>query len=392
MERTERLTPVQVSGMTGVAAVAAGSRHSLALRSDGTVWSWGYNDYGQLGNGTTSVQVNPVLVPGVRGAIAIGAGADHSLAMTSDGVVWAWGRNSGGQLGDGTKQTRTLPTPLRQSGGTWKVATPTLSYASGTYASELDVTVVCVTPGATIHYTTNGVDPTPTDATVASGSAVHVAETLSLKVRAFKDGQPPSDVTTGSYVLALGPPALSPGAGTYGSDLDVTITAAPGSTIRYTTDGTEPTERSSVYVSPVPVARALTIKAKAWRPGWTASGVSTHIYTLKVLAPALAPNGGAFSAPTDVSVATTTPNAVVHHTLDGRDPTLDDPIVSGTVNINHSTTLRARGWRAGWVTSDTSGGSFNLTLGAAEASTLIRQREPTPRLSTSRSRRPRPAP
>jgi alpha-tubulin suppressor-like RCC1 family protein len=367
---TERLTPVQVNGLTGLVAIAAGSWHSLALRSDGTVWSWGYNSDGQLGDGTTSVHVAPVLVSDVRRAIAIGAGATHSLAVTSDGVVWTWGANSGGQLGDGTKQARTLPMPLSQGGGAWKVGTPTLSFVSGTYASELDVTVSCATPGATIHYTLTGVDPTPTDATVASGSVVHVAETLTLKVRAFKDGQPPSDITTGTYVLALGLPSVSPNTGTYGAELDVTITATPGSTIRYTTDGTEPTEVSPVYVSSIRAAQALTIEAKAWRSGWTASAVSERIYTLKVVAPALAPNGGAFAEATGVAVTTTTPNAVVHYTLDGRDPTLDDPIVSGTVSVDQSTTLRAKGWRAGWLTSDTSGASFNLTLGSAEAPTF----------------------
>lgn len=59
---TDRYTPVQVQGLSGVVAVAAGSDHSLALKSDGTLWAWGYNGYGQLGDGTTTNRYSPVKV------------------------------------------------------------------------------------------------------------------------------------------------------------------------------------------------------------------------------------------------------------------------------------------------------------------------------------------
>ncbi|WP_223631978.1 hypothetical protein [Corallococcus sp. EGB] len=93
----------QVPGLDGIVAVAAGENHSLALRYDGTVWAWGFNVWGQLGNGSTAwVQPLPVQVPGLSGIGAIAAGADFSLALHDDGSVWAWGSNLVGQLGDGT--------------------------------------------------------------------------------------------------------------------------------------------------------------------------------------------------------------------------------------------------------------------------------------------------
>ena len=94
-------TPVQVSDFSGVIAIAAGEANSLALKADGTVWAWGSNSYGQLGNGTTSDSSTPVQVMGLSGVIAIASGGYHSLALKSDGTVWDWGYNIDGELGTG---------------------------------------------------------------------------------------------------------------------------------------------------------------------------------------------------------------------------------------------------------------------------------------------------
>jgi alpha-tubulin suppressor-like RCC1 family protein len=109
--RTSSATPVQVSSLSGVVAIFAGRDHSLAVRSDGTVWAWGYNRNGELGDGTTTMRKLPVQVERANGdpltgAIAVSAGANHSLALRSNGTVWAWGNNDDGQLGDGTLTTR----------------------------------------------------------------------------------------------------------------------------------------------------------------------------------------------------------------------------------------------------------------------------------------------
>jgi len=120
---TTRWTPVQVSGFSsGVAAIAAGSSHTVALKSDGSVWAWGYNMYGQLGNGTNTASSVPVQVSGLSsGVTAIAAGGSHNVALKSDGTLWAWGYNSSGQLGDGTSIMRR--TPVQVSGLTNGVTT-----------------------------------------------------------------------------------------------------------------------------------------------------------------------------------------------------------------------------------------------------------------------------
>jgi len=81
--------------------VGGGRDFSLALKSDGTVWAWGNNYYGQLGNGTTVKSAVPVKVKNLSNIIAIAAGYDHCLALSRNGTVWAWGGNSRGQLGNG---------------------------------------------------------------------------------------------------------------------------------------------------------------------------------------------------------------------------------------------------------------------------------------------------
>lgn len=148
-------TAVQVTGPDGtgylgdVIAIAAGGYHSLALRSDGTVWAWGYNVYGQLGDDTTTDRRTPVQVKGPDGngyltnVTAIAAGPYHNLARKSDGTVWAWGRNFDGQLGDGTKTDRRTPVQVKGPDG-YGYLTNVIAISTGpadSFAQKSDGTV-----------------------------------------------------------------------------------------------------------------------------------------------------------------------------------------------------------------------------------------------------------
>jgi len=109
---TNRSTPVQVATGTNWVSVTAGFTFSLGLRSDGTLWAWGDNAYGQLGDGTTSSRHLPIQVGTAANWVSVSAGYEHTLAVRSDGTLWAWGHNSYGQLGDGTTTTRRSPTQI----------------------------------------------------------------------------------------------------------------------------------------------------------------------------------------------------------------------------------------------------------------------------------------
>ncbi|MCG2749717.1 MAG: CHAP domain-containing protein [Desulfobulbaceae bacterium] len=105
----ESYTPIEVPGLLNIKNIAAGPGHNIALMNDGSVWAWGYNAFGQLGDGTTEDKYSPVKVQGLTNVIAIEAGEWHSLALKDDGTVWAWGKNNYGQLGDGTTFDRYNP-------------------------------------------------------------------------------------------------------------------------------------------------------------------------------------------------------------------------------------------------------------------------------------------
>jgi alpha-tubulin suppressor-like RCC1 family protein len=109
-------SPIQVN-LSNVVAAASGANHSLALLDDGTVWAWGDNGQGQLGLGpSTFFSLVPLPVPGLSGFIAIAAGWDFTLALKNDGSVWTWGANAKGQLGNGSAGATPLPTPTMVPG------------------------------------------------------------------------------------------------------------------------------------------------------------------------------------------------------------------------------------------------------------------------------------
>ena len=111
-----RLTPVRVAKLSNVEAIAAGYSHSVALKKDGTVWTWGMNCDSQLGVETSEDKsVLPVQVPGLNNVVAIAAGEGHTLVLKKDGSLWSWGSNSNGQLGSGSKVAKSV-TPVQVSG------------------------------------------------------------------------------------------------------------------------------------------------------------------------------------------------------------------------------------------------------------------------------------
>ena len=366
-----QLAPVHINSLSNITALSAGMAHSVAVASDGVVFTWGDNAVGQLGDGTTTESVLPAMVSGIADAVSAVAAADHTLAVTSGGIVWVWGANASGQLGDGTTENRLTPVSISESGFDWKAGTPTFDVASGQYAVEQTVTMTSATAGATIRYTLDGSDPTPSS-TVYS-TPVTVTQSRTLKARAWLTGTPTSNAGSRVYELKAVAPVFNPGGGTYNVPKTVAMsTTTTSATIRYTTDGSEPTGSSQAYASAVTVDTSATVKAKAFRTGWTASDTAAAVYTLKVVTPTFSPVGGSYGAAQDVVVSTTTPLVTLRYTTTGFEPTETDPSVAsgGTVLVDRTLTLKVKAWKTGWAASDTAAAGYFINLGVVASPTF----------------------
>jgi len=196
-------TPLQVTGLpNGITNIAAGEDFCLALAGDGTVWSWGNNNDWQLGQASSQGQgFTPKQIPSFNGVTALAAGANHSVALKTDGSVWTWGGNGEGQLGDGSTATQRLA-PARVS-GLETVSSPSFSPPGGGFNTAVDVTITCATPGATIHFTINGNQPTESDPIIASGGTVRLTAFTFLRARAWKSGSIPSSTSFAQYDISI---------------------------------------------------------------------------------------------------------------------------------------------------------------------------------------------
>lgn len=170
-----------------VAKVAAGSIHTVALKTDGTLWSWGYSStYGQVGDGTYTNRIVPTKIGSATNWSAVSAGVDYTVAVRTDGTLWAWGRNDFGQLGAGTTTSNSSPTQIG-TGTTWS------SVSAGNYhvlALKTDGTLWgwgAKDSGALGDGTTSGTRTTPVQiGTGTTWSAISAGYSFSIALQ--KDG------------------------------------------------------------------------------------------------------------------------------------------------------------------------------------------------------------
>jgi hypothetical protein len=166
-----------------------------------------------------------------------------------------------------------------------QVAAPVFSVQAGTYTSAQTVTITCATGGATIRYTTNGATPSENVGTVYSGP-VSIGTTATLQAIAYESGMTDSTVTSALYTINLpatvAAPTFSPVAGAYQSAQSVTISSATsGASIRYTINGSTPSETSgALYDGPIVISSTTTINAIAYLTGMTDSAVTSATYAI----------------------------------------------------------------------------------------------------------------
>ncbi|MBQ8702006.1 MAG: chitobiase/beta-hexosaminidase C-terminal domain-containing protein [Prevotella sp.] len=154
------------------------------------------------------------------------------------------------------------------------VAAPTFSVAEGTYNTAQSVEINCSTPSSTIYYTLDGTDPT-TSSTVYT-SAIAVDATTTIKAFAVADGLDDSGIASATYTLKCATPTITIPEGVFVSTKNVTIAAAAGTTISYSTDNGD---NWSTYSAPFAISATTTVKAKATKTGWTDSEVASETFT-----------------------------------------------------------------------------------------------------------------
>jgi hypothetical protein len=212
----------------------------------------------------------------------VGARYQQAVANVATGqVISHWFTYS--LTGASTVDTAKFSYTVGSTGG-GAVATPAFNPAPGTYTTAQNVTITTSTAGATIKYTTDGSTPTAASATYTG--AVAIASTKTLKAIAQKAGMTDSAVASGLYTInvatTVATPVFTPAPGTYTGAQNVTITSATaGATIKYTTDGTNPTAASATYTGPVAIATTKTLKAIAQKAGSTDSAIASGLYTIQ---------------------------------------------------------------------------------------------------------------
>ncbi len=209
------------------------------------------------------------------GNVTFSAAGNHDVRLTVTGK----NSKSSGELLSADKFTFTGQTVS-------PVAAPTFSPAPGTYSTTQSVTITSTTSGASIRYTTDGSTPSETAGTSYS-SPVSISSTTALEAIAYKSGMSDSTVTSGTYTIATPPqqvaaPVFSPAPGTYSSTQSVTITSATGgASIRYTTDGSAPSETAgTLYSGPVSISSTTTLEAIAFEAGMSDSTVTSGNYVI----------------------------------------------------------------------------------------------------------------
>lgn len=241
--------------------------------------------------------------------------------------------------------------------------------AGGTFAGSVDVTLTTTTTGASIYYTLDGSGPT-TNSTLYT-APIHLTSSAWIRAIGTKSGSTQSPTAEFYYLITAAtqpPPApvFSPSGGTYSTCPDVTLSVAPsGAAIYYTTDGTTPTQSSTLYTQAIHLTQSATISARAYA-NTLAGSVSQAVFTVNCgaggpVAPlSVSPAGGTFTGSVDVTLATATPGAAIFYSLDGSTPGPLTSTYTGPIHLTSSGWVRAIANKAGYTPSP--GAEFFFTV------------------------------
>jgi hypothetical protein len=304
----------------------------------------------------------------------IDGGAGNSVALTPSGNDSGTAAYSTGTLAAGT-HTVTANFVASAGGGSNSSGTlketidnpaadtPTFSPAPGNYTTHQTITLADATPHTTIYFTTDG--STPSNRSTRYTGAFRIATAKTIQAVAYAAGYPHSSVARGVYTFELpaAGPVFSMKAGTYSTDLSVTLSdTTPSPTIYYTTDGSTPTNKSTRYTGAIAVTASETIQAIADAVGYTSSPVATAAYVIQ-LPVAATPTFSVPPAeyPKAQSVKITSATAgTIYYTIDGSTPTNKSARYIGALTVKSTETLNAITYAPGYTPSAVASGTYTI--------------------------------
>ena len=248
-------------------------------------------------------------------------------------------------------------------------ANPVITPASGYFDAAQTVTITCSTPSSTIRYTLNGT--TPGDSDPVYSGPFSVSSTKTVKAIAYATGMEASSVITSQLSFAASPPSFSPAPGGFSDPQSVTLTSATsGASIRYTTDGSDPTANSPLYTGPIAVATTTTIKAISVKSGIENSPVSNGLYAIGAfigseewITVALQSKSVSFTYAFDMSASANNINAVVG--LAGTSPVIGYTQLACAIRFNTDGKIDARNGAAYAAVTDlpyTAGSVYSVRM------------------------------
>lgn len=254
-----------------------------------------------------------------------------------------------------------LPSEISSKTYTYGVASVSVYPLSGTFTTAQNVTMASITPGTVIRYTTDGTEPI--ESSTAYTAPFTADGNMTIKAKGFISGWEPSSTVSVTYVFNATKPTFSVANGLYYNSFNLTLSSpTPNAVIRYTTDGTLPTESSSQYDDPITIDVTTLIKARTFKTNWNPSAADSASYELKVTATNFTPNPTNYYSAQNILITTTTPGASIYYTTDGTEPSQNDNLYSAPVSLSVNTTLKAKAYKAGWTPSNTTSGGYTFTV------------------------------
>jgi len=238
---------------------------------------------------------------------------------------------------------------------------PVFSPAPAVFQEPISLSIQCNDPDAVIRYTLDG--SMPTDASTRYNDPVVITKTTTIKAAMFDAAGTAGPVISGTFTIqdsnTLGLPYFTPKSGSYATAQQVRIQhETPDVVIYYTLGDSEP----RMYAKPLTVSTSATLKAKAFKYGWTPSDVAEGEYVIatSMPKPAFSPTPGKYKREQSVIISCGTEGAVIHYTTDGSEPTETSPVCDSPILISSSNTIKARSYLPGTDPSATATGEFQI--------------------------------